>query len=91
MALALSNVLKSACSLQLKRVVTRRGAVIGRVFDLQCRRHADGSGFEILALVYGKRGVLERLGVRARYDTIPWGNVVEITDDAVVIADADRN
>jgi hypothetical protein len=37
--------------------------------------------------VYGKRGVLERLGVRARYDTIPWSDVVEINDDAVVVAD----
>ena len=90
MALAPSNVLKSACGLQLMRVTTRRGDVIGRVFDLRCRRSADGSCFEVLSIVYGKRGLLERLGIRARVDTIPWSDVVDITDDAVVVDDGVR-
>src|SRR5690348_9011309 len=81
MALALSNVLRSGCTLQLKRVMTREGHEVGRVFDVQCRRSADGARIEIVALVYGKRGLLERLGVRAHCDTVAWEEVAEVTEE----------
>ena len=82
MALALSNVLTSGCALQLKQVMTRHGHEAGRVFDVQCRRSADGATIEIVALVYGKRGLLERLGVRAHCDTVAWEEVAEVTEEA---------
>ena len=85
MALALSNVLKSGCALQLKQVMTRHGHEAGRVFDVQCRRSADGATIEIVALVYGKRGLLERLGVRAHRDTVAWKEVAEVTEEAVFL------
>jgi hypothetical protein len=75
----------TACRLQSFRVRTASGKMLGHVHDLRCENR--GKGGVITHLVYGRRGLLERVGFRERLDTLPWSAVREIRHDELIVAD----
>ena len=81
------GVLKSACALDGMELRTTAGERLGHVFDLRLR--TDGrEAPAVTAIVYGSRGLLERLGLRhARPTSIPWSRVRAIEDGAIVVDD----
>ena len=75
-----------ACQLQNRRVQTTSGRLLGHVHDLRCERR--GTGAVLTHLIYGRRGLLERLGFREpSRDTLPWSRIVEINDRAIIVMD----
>ncbi|HEV7607546.1 MAG TPA: hypothetical protein VGO61_09435 [Steroidobacteraceae bacterium] len=77
--------MKTACALQLERVLTEEGRELGKVFDLRCEWRAGQA--QVTHLVYGRRGLWERLGFRRqRHDKLPWSAVVRIEDRDVIVA-----
>ena len=87
MAEAASRHLTTACALDLMRVRTADGRQLGHVFDVRCDT-ADGRQPTVTAIVYGKRGLLERLGLRhARPAWLPWARVRSIEGRVVVVDD----
>ena len=88
MAEADTRRLTTACALQLMRVRTADGSELGRVFDVRCDIGADKVP-TVKAIVYGKRGLLERLGLRhARPTSVAWARVRSI-DNRVIVVDDD--
>jgi len=87
MAAAHPGILKSACALDGMEVRTASGKRLGRVFDL--RLHTDArQAPAVTAIVYGSRGLLERLGLRhAKPTSIRWERVRAIEDRAIVVDD----
>jgi sporulation protein YlmC with PRC-barrel domain len=76
----------SACKLQSRPIRTAKGRQLGQLHDLRCEWR--GSRPQVTHLVYGLRGLLERLGFRGeRFDTIAWARVIEIRDDAIIVAE----
>jgi len=76
---------KTACELQLCRVYESDGVLLGRVFDIRCAWR-DGN-LVVTDLVYGRSGLLERLGFRKpRCDTLPWSAVIRMEERAIVVA-----
>lgn len=74
------------------RVVTESGQELGRVFDLRAsgrptrNRRADTATIE--SVVYGVRGLLERLGVRRGTQCeVSWSDVVALRGDRLVVRD----
>ena len=72
------------------RVVHEDGTPLGRVFDCRCRGGPGGRrtqhGTEVVSLVYGMPGWLERLGLRsARQCEVAWHDVVRIEGDRVIV------
>ena len=87
MAAAHPRILKSACALDGMEVRTASGERLGRLFDLRLRTDA-GETPAVTAIVYGRRGLLERLGLRhAKPTSIPWARVRAIEDRAIVVDD----
>jgi sporulation protein YlmC with PRC-barrel domain len=87
MAEAASRRLTTACALELMRVRTEDGRALGHVFDLRCKT-GPGKAPTVTAIVYGERGLLERLGLRhARPTFVPWERVRSIEGRVVVVAD----
>jgi hypothetical protein len=79
--------MKSACALQLGRVRTTGGRLLGKVFDFRCEWRGDHA--RVTRLVYGRRGLWERLGFRRqRQDTLPWSSVERMDGGEVIVADA---
>jgi sporulation protein YlmC with PRC-barrel domain len=77
--------MKTACALQLESVRTEDGRRIGKVFDMRCEWR--GAKAEITHLVYGRRGLWERLGFRhPRQDTLPWSSIVRIEERVVIVS-----
>ena len=75
-----------ACQLQNRRVRTAAGRVLGHAHDVRCERR--GAHAVITHLVYGRRGLLERLGFRApARDTLPWSRIVEIRAREIIVED----
>jgi sporulation protein YlmC with PRC-barrel domain len=74
-------------SLLERPVVDESGRKLGRVHDVRV-----DSDCQVEALVIGSRGLLVRLG--ATRDSLPgrdavaWADVVEVTDDRIVVRDA---
>jgi sporulation protein YlmC with PRC-barrel domain len=72
----------TAHSLEGLDVRTELGEKIGCLHDLRVTR--DG---RVTHLVYGRRGLLERLGFRGeKFDTIPWSQVVEIRARDIIVS-----
>jgi len=87
MAEADSRRLSTAGALELMRVRTADGRELGHVFDLRCDT-AAGKAPTVTAIVYGERGLLERLGLRhARPTSVPWARVRSIEGRVVVVDD----
>jgi len=88
MAEADSRRLTTAFALELMRVRTADGCELGHVFDVRCHAGA-GKVPTVTAIVYGRRGLLERLGLRrARPTFVSWDRVRSI-EDGVVVVDPD--
>jgi len=84
---AASRRLTTACALDLMRVRTADGRELGHVFDVRCDT-AGGRQPTVTAIVYGKRGLLERLGLRhARPASLPWAQVRSIGGRVIVVDD----
>jgi sporulation protein YlmC with PRC-barrel domain len=66
------------------RIRTSDGRLLGRAHDLRCEWQAGHA--RVTHLVYGRRGMLERLGFHERLDTLPWSAVRSIGDEIVVDA-----
>ena len=87
MAEADSRRLSTAGALELMRVRTADGRELGHVFDVRCDT-AAGKTPTVTAIVYGERGLLERLGLRhARPTSVPWARVRSIEGRVVVVDD----
>lgn len=69
-----------------KRVRDRSGRSLGRV--IEARGHWDGDGTVVLdELLVGKRALLRRLrGPGPDAHGIPWESVVELREDALLVA-----
>jgi hypothetical protein len=75
-----------ACHIQNRRVCTRSGKFLGHAHDLRCAHR--GTHGAITHLVYGRRGLLERLGFReAARNTLSWSRVVEIRAREIIVED----
>jgi sporulation protein YlmC with PRC-barrel domain len=80
-----------------RQVVTESGRVLGRAFDLRGRW--AGQEVEVTALVVGRRGFLERLGIGSsqgerrrhhktwKHDAVPWEAVLRLQDGRIVVRD----
>jgi sporulation protein YlmC with PRC-barrel domain len=80
-----------------RQVVTESGRSLGRAFDVRGRWR--GKELEVTALVVGRRGFLERLGIGSsegerrrhhktwKHDTVPWDAVLRLQDGRIVVRD----
>jgi sporulation protein YlmC with PRC-barrel domain len=80
-----------------REVVTESGRSLGRAFDVRARW--SGKELDVIALVVGGRGFLERLGVGSskgerrrhhktwKHDTVPWEAVLRLQDGRIVVED----
>jgi hypothetical protein len=76
--------MRTASALQLESVRTEGGQMLGRVFDMRCEWR--GNHAQVTHLVYGRRGLWERLGFRRHHrDTLSWSAVVRIEGRVVVV------
>ena len=76
--------MKTACAMQLESVRTEDGRTIGRVFDMRCEWR--GNRAHLTQLVFGRRGLWERLGFRRhRRDALPWSAIVRIENGVVIV------
>ncbi|HJV63641.1 MAG TPA: hypothetical protein VJ743_22015 [Albitalea sp.] len=78
---------RRARELQLMRVQSADGRVLGHVFDLRCR-WAPGASTDskVDEVIFGRTGLLERLGfVERRPEALPWSAVREVGDRALVV------
>jgi len=71
-------------------VETEQGDKLGHVFDLRCdgapTRGRSRDSANVVALVYGTVGLLERLGLRsARECELRWRDVVALRDGSVIV------
>jgi sporulation protein YlmC with PRC-barrel domain len=81
------GLLKSACALEGMEVRTAAGRRLGHVFDLRLRTDA-GAAPVLAAIVYGSRGLLERLGLRhAKPTLIAWERVGAVEGRAIIVDD----
>jgi sporulation protein YlmC with PRC-barrel domain len=81
------GLLKSACALDGMEVRTASGQRLGHVFDLRLRTDA-GAAPVVTAIVYGSRGLLERLGLRhAKPTAIDWERVRAVQGRVIVVDD----
>ena len=74
------------------RVFTESGEELGRVFDLRAEarptRHRNAKAATITTVVYGVRGLLERLGMRRGTPCeVAWKDVVALRDGRLVVRD----
>jgi sporulation protein YlmC with PRC-barrel domain len=80
-----------------REVVTESGRSLGRAFDVRGRWR--GRDLEAIALVVGRRGFLERLGIGSsqgerkrhhktwKHNTVPWDAVLRLQDGRIVVRD----
>ena len=86
MAREAADVLNRACRIELMRVETEGGEHLGRVFDLRCSWQPGLAQPVVDEIVFGRTGLMERLGVPVRRpDSLPWADVVEVRDHVIVV------
>jgi sporulation protein YlmC with PRC-barrel domain len=86
MAGANTRILSSASGMQLVRVQTTDGRELGRVSDLRIQWDPDGGGPVVTEVIFGKRGFLERLGLRqTQARTVRWAKVKAVHPDLLVV------
>ena len=86
MAREAADVLNRACRIELMRVVTEAGENLGRVFDLRCSWLPGRPKPLVDEIVFGRVGLMERLGIPVRTpDSLPWSDVVEVRDHVIVV------
>jgi sporulation protein YlmC with PRC-barrel domain len=84
--------LKKLSEFQFMRVETEGGRFLGHVFDLRSwgvPEHGLTREKRVVnEIVYGKLGLLARLGIiQADADTIPWESVKDIRDGRIIVED----
>jgi sporulation protein YlmC with PRC-barrel domain len=79
--------MRTLTSLIGREVATEDGRPLGSCHDL--RGELASSSLRVTALVVGRRGWLEHLGIRtrARRDAIPWEAVTRIEGALIVVRD----
>lgn len=82
--------MKRATDLQFLKIVTKDGRTLGHVFDLRSQGLPEyGVNHKervISELVYGKMGLLERLGLkRVEVKTVAWASVIEVKEGKIVV------
>ena len=87
--------MKRVSEFQLMRVETEGGRLLGHVFDLRSRGEPEhGLTHDkrvVNELVYGKLGLLARLGLtQARATTVAWESVKEIRDGKIIVDEGKR-
>lgn len=89
MAGAAADVLNTACEIDLLRLETESGRFLGHVFDLRCGWDPkQAAAPRIDEIIYGRRGLLLRLGLSRREpDSLPWSAVRGLRDGVIVVAD----
>ena len=79
----------TVCALDAQRLVAEDGRRLGRLFDLGCRWQPGDEHSAIDELVYGRTGLLERVGlVHERPPSVPWSAVRRIEPRAIVVSSA---
>ena len=88
MAERLARCLNSAVEMQLLKVRSTDGRELGRVFDVRCRWTPGQTEPPVVEeVVYGRRGLLWRVGFHhLRDQTLPWSAVRSI-DNGVMTVD----
>jgi len=81
---------KSLTRLQFLPIVTEDGVKVGHVLELRSAgahtREGEGKSREISEVIYGRLGLLQRLGLRpANVLTLPWSCVQRISDGKLVV------
>jgi sporulation protein YlmC with PRC-barrel domain len=78
---------RTLTSLMGREVMTEGGRSLGSFHDV--RAELTSSSLRVTAVVVGRRGWLEHLGVRtrARKDAIPWDAVTRIEGALIVVRD----
>ena len=83
-----ADVLNTACAIDLMRIESEAGHLLGHVFDLRCRWQAGDRQSPIDEIIFGRLGLLERLGLDERKpDAVRWSAVKSLRDGVIVIAD----
>jgi hypothetical protein len=83
------------------KLVTESGQDLGHVFDVRVKRDPRGSPqradqkWRLVALLYGKHGLIARFGLfaarervsRGRHNELPWKDVVAIRSGEITVRD----
>jgi hypothetical protein len=86
MAEPLARCLNHAVEMQLLRVRSSDGRFLGHVFDLRCRwRPGQSEPPVVEEVVYGRRGLLRRLGFQREDATLPWSAVRSIENGVMTV------
>ena len=88
MAQRTPEILTTACGMELMRVETADGKLLGHVFDLRCRWRAQDDGAPRLEeILLGATGLLARLGLgRAKPGSVHWYRVESMHGNVIVVA-----
>jgi sporulation protein YlmC with PRC-barrel domain len=80
---------RGAVGLQGLKVKTTQGRHVGRVFDLRtCWTPGDSRPLVVQALLVGRAGWMERVGLRPRrLHPVPWSAVQSCGDGVIVVDD----
>jgi hypothetical protein len=86
-----ASILASACAMELKKVVTADGRMLGRVFDLRCRWDPGARAPIVDQVVFGKLGLLERVGLlQVEPRSVHWYLVEAVRGDELVVTASKR-
>lgn len=79
--------MRTFSSFQKRKVVTTSGRSLGRCHDLRGER--TSTSVRIIGLCVGRGGWLSHLGIgrHDRHSVIPWGAVVRIEGNRIVVRD----
>jgi hypothetical protein len=90
MAESSAEIVNTACGMELMRVETADGRALGYVFDLRCR--ASGDDAPVLEeIIFGKRGWLERVGLRrTKPHSVHWYLVEAVRGNVIVVSATKR-
>ena len=85
MARKAASVLTTACAIDLARVETEAGRFLGHVFDLRCQWQPGDRQSSVGEVIFGRRGLLERLGLAERKPDSVWWSAVRSVGDGVIV------
>jgi hypothetical protein len=80
-------VIASACAAQTMHLVDGAGRRLGHVFDLRCDWRPGGQGATCVdEIIYGRTGLLERVGLRERRpDSVRWSAVRGVEGRSILV------
>src|SRR5206468_1602210 len=83
-----ADVLNTACAIDLMRIESESGRLLGHVFDLRCRWTPGEPQSPIDEIIFGRLGLLERIGLAERRpDGVRWSEVKALRDGVIIVAD----